>query len=47
MAEKEQEKLSRYAESRTRLVLDSFNTSPEDRHHLYMGFLFQRGIFTR
>lgn len=41
------QKLSKYAESRMRLVMDGFNTLPEDREHLYMPVAMAHVYFPR
>ena len=43
----EPQKLSRYAESRVRLVMDSFNTLPEDREQVYMPVALAHVYFPR
>jgi len=47
MSENDEKKLSRYAESRMRLVMDSFNTHPDDREHLYMPVALAHVYFPR
>lgn len=43
----EQKKPSRYAESRAKLVMDSFNTPAEERQHLYMPVAMAHVYFPR
>lgn len=48
MSEKEdKQKLSKYAESRMRLVMEGFNTLPENREHLYMPVALAHVYFPR
>lgn len=47
MIDSEEKKLSKYAESRMRLIMDSFNTPPEDREHLYMPVALAHVYFPR
>ncbi|OZI05515.1 hypothetical protein BWI93_24945 [Siphonobacter sp. BAB-5385] len=42
-----EKKLSRYAESRMRLVMDSFNTPRDEREHLYMPVALAHVFFPR
>lgn len=47
MADNKEDKLSKYAESRMRLVMDSFNTLPDNREHLYMPVALAHVYFPR
>ena len=47
MSENNEKKLSRYAESRMKLVMDSFNTPVEEREHLYMPVALAHVYFPR